>query len=146
MIKNKGFTLIELLLSVAIIVIIGVGTILISLSSQSRNDVVVARDAWIQNLRRATNLAQSSDGDISWGAQLASGSITLFKGTSFGARDSNFDEVFTISPNLGFSGPTEIVFTKFTGIPTSTGSTTISSTVTNKSETITINSQGTIDY
>ena len=142
---HKGFTLLEVLLSIALIAVLVGMSIPIFQSFQNKNDLDIAATVTVQNLRRAQVLAQAMDGDTSWGTHLQSGSIVLFKGTSWTGRDSNYDEVFEISPSLVLSGLSEIIFGKFSGVPQATGNITLTS-VNNDARTITINSKGAIGY
>lgn len=142
---NKGFTLLEVLLSVAIIAVLAGMSIPIYQSFQNKNDLDIATTAAVQSLRRAQILSQAVEGDTSWGARLQSGSVVLFKGTSYAGRDSIFDEVFEISSSLTLSGLSEVVFGKFSGAPQATGNITLTS-ANNDARTITINSKGNINY
>lgn len=145
-ITNKGFTLLEVLLSLTAIAIIAGISIPVYESFQVRNDLDIAATTYTQSLRRAQTLAQAVDGDISWGVYIVSGNITLFRGMSYAAvRDTSFDEVFAIPSGITPSGVTEIVFTKFTGLPQTTG-TLLLTWNTNETRTITINSRGMVSY
>ena len=137
--------MLEVLLSVtAIAVIAGIG-IPVYQSFQNRNNLDIAAVTFAQTLRRAETLAQSVDGDGSWGAIAQSGSITLFKGANYAGHDSNFDEFFEIPASVTLSGTQEYVFTKFTGLPQTTGSLTLTS-ANNETRTITINAKGMVSY
>lgn len=141
---SRGFSLLELLLSVALIGVIAAFSIPVYLNMQVKNDLDIAAVTVSQTLRRAQVLSQAVEGDISWGVKIQTGSITLFKGTSYAARDSSFDETFSINANLSSSGVLEEVYTKFYGMPGTAGSITLSSP--NDSRIITINAKGMIDY
>ncbi len=143
--KFSGFTLIEMLLVIAIIAIISGISIPVYQSFQVRNDLDIATASIVQSLRRAAVLSQAVDNDTSWGVYVTSGSLTLFKGTSYATRDSNFDELFDIPLTITPSGVSEIVFTKFTGLPQTTGTITLTSN-TNETRTITINAKGMVNY
>lgn len=133
--------MLELLLSLAVIALVAGLALPASRAFQTRNDLDITAATVAQTLRRAQALAQGMDGDISWGVRVASGSITLFRG----AGDPNFDEVFDMPSTITPSGFTEVVFAKFTGDPTATGTVTLTSS---DSEVInvTINAKGTISY
>lgn len=141
----RGFTLLEVLLSVATVAIIAGMGIPIYQSLQVRNDLDIAAVTIVQNFRRAQTLAQAIDGDISWGLYVQSGSITLFQGASYASRDTNFDEVFDVPISIVPSGIQEVVFTKFSGEPQTTGTVTLISN-TNEIRNITINAKGMVSY
>ena len=143
--KNAGFTLIEVLLSITAIAIIAGISIPVYQSFQNRNDLDIAATTFAQTIRRAQILAQAADGDMSWGARAQSGSITLFKGGSYATRDASFDETFDMPTSIILSGIQEFVFTKFTGLPQTTGALTLTS-ANNETRTITINANGMVSY
>ena len=143
--RRIGFTLLEVLLSVSVIGIIAGIAIPVYQSFQTRNDLDIAAAAIAQSLRRAQVLAEAVDGDISWGVFVASGALTLFQGTSYAARNSSFDEVFEVPTSITPSGVAEVVFAKFTGLPQTTGTVTLTST-NNETREITINAKGMVSY
>jgi len=73
------------------------------------------------------------------------GSIVVFRGTSYAGRDSSYDEVFSIPTNLAFTGVSEVVMDKLTGYPQTTGTTTLT-TVSGDSHGLTINSKGMVTW
>jgi len=143
--KNAGFTLLEILLSIAVISLIAGISIPIYQSFQVRNDLDIATVEIAQSLRRAQILSQAVDGDTSWGVSVQSASITLFKGTSYAARDTAFDELFDVPTSITPSGVSEIVFSKFFGNPQTIGTVTLTSNA-NETRTITINEKGMVSY
>lgn len=141
----NGFTLVEILLALALIAFIAGISIPVYQSFQVKNELDNAFGALIQTLRRAQLLSQAVEGDSSWGVYLQSDSLTLFKGTNFAARDTNFDEIFTFQTELTPSGLQEVVFSKFTGLPQATGTIALT-TNTGETKSATINEKGTINH
>lgn len=141
---KRGFTLLELLLSLATIGLLAGLSLPVYRTLITKNDLDIAATTIAQNLHRAQILSQAVDGDTSWGLKAQSGSIILFKGTSFTTRDSSFDETFAISTTINVAGLTEVVFSKFSALPQISGTTTLSTA--NDSRIITINEKGMVDY
>ncbi len=144
--KLKAFTLFEMLLSVAIIAILTGIMTPIFLSFQTRNDVDIAAMALVQGLRRAEQLARNGEGDSTWGVNLASGAITIFKGTTFATRDINSDEIFSIPATISFTGvgTSTLVFSKLYGLPAA-GSTITLTSLNNETRTINVNPKGSVE-
>ena len=142
---STGFTLIEMMLSIALIAIIAGLSAPVYQSFQTRNDLDIVAVTIAHSLRRAQLLAQASDGDSSWGVAVQASGISLFKGISYVARDASYDEIFDLPGSLTPSGVSEIVFAKFTGLPQTTGTVTITSN-TNEIRSITINQKGMVAY
>ena len=141
---KQGFTLLELLLSVALISILAGLSLPVYRTLMMKNDLDIAAVTIAQSLRRAQVLSQAVDGNTTWGIKVQSGSIVLFKGASFAARDQNFDETFDVPTTINASGASEIVFTKFTGFPQTTG--TINLSTESDDRSVVINEKGTINY
>lgn len=145
-IKNcAGFTLLEMMLSVAMFTIILGMTLPMLRTFTVRNDLDVTTSTIVQNLRRAQALARVADGDMPWGLHMLSGNSVIYKGATYLTRDASYDDVTAITPSILVEGLQDIVFTKVTGIPQSTGAMTLTSQ-TNEIRTITINQKGMIDY
>lgn len=141
---NNGFSLIEVLLSIALIALLSGIAAPVFLRLQTKNDLDLAVTSLAQSLRRAQVQSQAVDGDISWGVKIQTSSLTLFKGPSFAARDITYDETSDLNPNITLSGPTEIVFAKFTGLPQTIG--TITFSINSDSVTLNVNEKGTVTY
>jgi prepilin-type N-terminal cleavage/methylation domain-containing protein len=141
----KGFTLLEILLSVALIGILAVISAPVFQNLQTRNGLDISQVLVVQNLRRAQALSQAVTGDATWGVKIQSSSLTVFKGESYSARTSSFDEVSNFPINISVSGADEVVFSKLSGYPQTTGTITLVSN-TNETRTITINEKGNVSY
>lgn len=143
--NRQGFTFLEILLVVALVGILAGLSLPIYNIYKERNDIDVAVNTTAGALRRAQVLSQAVDGDTSWGVYIDTNNIIIFKGTNYAGRDTDFDEEYNLSRNFTVSGLSEVVFAKFTGLPQSTGD-IILTTNNNESRTITINSQGMLEY
>lgn len=141
---SAGFTLLEVMLVSATIAVLAAISVPVYSLLQVKNNLDVATNTTLQTLRRAQTLSQAVDGDSSWGVKLQQSDITLFKGTSYTLRDTNFDEVYSLS-GVSPSGISEVVFSKLLGHPNTTGTLTLTST-NNETQNITINSKGFLDY
>jgi len=144
--KRQAFTLFEMLLSVAIIAILTGIMTPIFLSFQARNDVDIAAMALVQGLRRAEQLSRNGEGDSTWGVNLASGAITIFKGTTFATRDISSDEIFSIPSTISFAGigTSTLVFGKLYGLPTASSTITLIS-INNETRTVNVNPKGSVE-
>ncbi len=143
--RQRGFTLVEMLLSITIIaILVGVSGPVYN-SFVVRNDLDVTGQQIVQSLRRAQTYARSMEDDTAWSVEIQTSAATLFQGTNFGGRDATFDEEVTIPASITRSGLTEVQFAKFTGLPNTTGTITLTSN-TNETRTITINAKGMVNY
>ncbi|MFZ2072711.1 MAG: prepilin-type N-terminal cleavage/methylation domain-containing protein [Minisyncoccia bacterium] len=142
--KRSGFTLIEVVLSLAAVVIIFGIAAPVYQDYQVRNGVDVSVNNIIENLRRAQALSMAVEDDSSWGVNVSAGSIILFKGISFIARDPVFDETSEMLGIVSPSGLTEIIFSKLDGFPSSVGVLTLSAS--SNVRTISINEKGMLTY
>lgn len=148
-----GFTMVELLLVVVMISILAGVSIPLYQSFQVKNDIDIGSSVIVQAFKRAQLLSQAADGDSMWGVKVQNGSIIVFKGTTYLAREENFDEFFDLSPSINISGTGNIVtsgtaentFAKMTGIPQKTGTITLTSS-TGETRNISINSKGMAEY
>lgn len=143
--RNAGFTLIEMLLSVSIIGVLAAASVPIMGALVTRNDVDVAGQQVASALRRAQEYARAMNQDSDWSLNVQGGVVTLYKGTVFASRDTSYDEAIDVPSAITISGLTDIQFAKFTGLPNTTGSITLASSV-NETRTVTVNAKGMVDY
>lgn len=118
---KNGFTLLELLLSVALMSLLAGIAAPMYLSLQAENEVAIAATTVADVLRRGQIRAQAVDGDSAWGVEMVSSTITLFKGNNFVGRDQNFDENYKLTATIKLSGLNYVVFNKFSGWATASG-------------------------
>ena len=142
--KSSGFTLIELLLVISIVLIIGTFSAVFYTRFLTQNAVANTQDQLIGQLRKAQIYSMISKYSNTWGVHYESNTITLFNGVSYASRNQVLDEKFTVNPNISIeyvpSPIVDIIFSRMTGIPSWSGTITI--TGNSDPKTITINSQG----
>ena len=141
---SRGFTLIEVVLSITILIMIFTVAAPIYQDYQIRNNLDISASTIVENLRRAQVLSEAVDGDSTWGVNVSSGIVTLFKGPNFAGRDPSFDETTDLPSAISPTGLTEIVFSKLTGEPDSVGILTLSTNINVR--TISINEKGILTY
>ena len=143
--NQQGFTLIEVLLSVAILTLLTGLSLPVYETFVRRNDLDLTTQSIVASVRRAESYARGVNGDSTWGIEFLSSGVTLFQGATYASRNSAFDETIPLPNSLSISGTTEVVFSKLSAAPSTTGSVTLSGT-TNDTRTITINAKGMVDY
>ena len=143
--RQNGFTLIEVVLTISLLAIIGGIGVPVYNSFHNRNSLDLAISAYANGIRRAQAQAQGVVGDSAWGVRIQSGSITVFKGASFVARDNTYDETFSIPGSISITGLQEVVFAKLSGLPQATGNLTLTS-ANNESKILSLNAKGMVDY
>lgn len=143
--KPAGVTLLEVMLSVAVIGLLAGMAAPVYQSFQVRNDLDVASNTIAQTLRRAQLLSRIGEGEASWGVSIGSGSITLFQGDSYATRNTQYDEVWSVPDTISSSGLNEIVYVKFLGTTTTSGTITLTSS-SNENRALIVSEYGTINY
>ncbi|MEK7573852.1 MAG: prepilin-type N-terminal cleavage/methylation domain-containing protein [Patescibacteria group bacterium] len=135
--KAHGFTLIELLLVISIMLTVGSFSVVFFSRFLTQNAVANTQDRLLGQLRKAQMYAMMGKQNGNWGVRFGSNTITLFL-----QGNSAFDEKFTENATISISGFSEIVFTKTTGLPSTTGTYTIAGN--DSSRQVTVNSQGVV--
>jgi len=141
--NNSGFTLIEILLVILIIITLTSFSAPVLQSFQTRNDLHIAKSIIIANLHRAQLLSQANLNDQPWSININKHELTLFQGTNYITRDTNYDEISDLPKSITPSGLSKITFTKLDGVPVSTGTINLTSN-TNIIKSLTINEKGII--
>lgn len=140
-----GFTLFEMLLAVSVFAIIGAISAPIFIGFKTRNDIDTAAQITASALRRASVLSRSMQNNSPWGVLATTSQVIIFSGAKYASRIPANDESFEILPSLLISGNTEIVFSKFTGMPTSTFAITLTSP-TGETRSVNVNDKGMVNY
>jgi len=144
MFKRRGFTLMEVLVNMAI------GLILVSLAVYATSHFIENRnleavsDTLVSYLRSAEARALQSEGNMSHGVSTSGGKITLFRGASYATKVTAYDTTLPYDSYIHFSGISEVVFAKQTGLPSALGTITVTNGI--KSTIITIYSTGAISW
>ena len=141
--KRRGFTLVELLLTMATIAILSALSAPLFRQMQTGNDLDLAALAAIQNLRRAQLLATSGKNDSPWGVAFVPGAITLYQGSSFGARAPAWDETTALPSSLTLAG-SDISFAKLTGEPVNGAAAVTFVSASGGGRTVSVNAKGAV--
>ena len=142
--KHTGFTLIELILSVGVLSILLMIMVPLTQRYITRNNIDVSANVVVQDLYRAQHLARSGENNGNWGVRVQSGVVTVFQGDSYASRNQSKDETYSFATSIVVTGQNEYVFNKFTGKPSSAGSTTL--TTNSDTKVISVSSDGVIEY
>src|SRR3989338_11284164 len=128
--RRYGFTLVELLIVIAIFTVIAAFSIPFAQTLQSSSDAKTHADVVLTMLRRAHDLSVTGRNASGWGVYFDSGtaSVILYRGNSYVARDTAFDEIYSLPPTLTVSPSfgSDVSFGAYSGLPTTAGTVTIS--------------------
>ena len=134
----------EILVNLAIgLVLVGLAVYATSHFIENRNLEAVS-DTLVSYLRSAEVRALQSEGNASHGVSTAGSKITLFRGASYATKVTAYDTIMPYDSYIHFSGISEVVFAKQTGLPSATGTITVTNGI--KSTIITIYSTGAISW
>jgi prepilin-type N-terminal cleavage/methylation domain-containing protein len=147
--KSAGFTLVELLIVIAITLIIGVASIPIYGNLQVSGQLNENSSQIIQTIRTAQSRSIARVNGAQHGIQFGNTNYTLYQGASYATRDTNLDRTVSLDTALAIStslsgGSTDINFSKGFGVPSATGTVTLSHDVGGP-RTITINDVGMVE-
>ncbi|HLZ14747.1 MAG TPA: prepilin-type N-terminal cleavage/methylation domain-containing protein [Candidatus Saccharimonadales bacterium] len=143
--REAGFSLIEMLLVVAIMASILAISVPVYERFVWRDDMDLAAQNLATTFRRAEDYARSGYNDSAWSVEIQSSGMTLFMGTSFAGRNTNYDEAISFPGDVTPSGGTEVQFAKFTGLPGAANSVTLTST-TGDNRTVAVSAKGVVSY
>jgi len=141
---SLGFTFIEAIVVMAVFAILAGASFPIYKIIQEKNNLNIARNVLVTATRRAQTLSVANKEDAVWGVHIEQGSVVVFKGLDYTARDISKDEAFSISQQIVPSGPADIIFSKLFGLPQTTGTIILSNN--NETREIILNGKGILAY
>jgi prepilin-type N-terminal cleavage/methylation domain-containing protein len=142
--SQRGFSIIE------VIIVVGIMTLLFSVSDsvytsfKSSSNLDIATGSLVEALRYSKTNSEIMKGDSKWGVKIFADHLVIFKGDSYTARDTGYDQSINFPSGVVASGTGELTFEKMTGVPVNTG--TIDIVNNSGTKNILINEKGTITY
>ncbi len=144
MINEKGITLVEILIAMGILALILSLGYFVGFDFYKNYALHSEKDMLMSVLRKARSQALNNVNSTSHGVYVKDDFYTIFYGSSYASRDSQYDENIRKSPGIALSGLNEVVFAPLTA--TSTASSTIIINNGRKSFFIDINYEGRINW
>lgn len=148
---HRGFTIIEIVIVVSFLFVLVLAAVPFFQSFSVSHQLETNTQEILNALRRAQGAAMASKENSKFGVYFTTGtpaSYTFFRGDSYATRDTEYDEVYTLPQTLSLSlnlgGSQEVVFGKLKGIPSVTGTVTLTS-VNNETRVLNINQVGRIN-
>ena len=129
----RGHTLIELLIVMAIIGILAGVFVTGYKGVQNLRDPIQATRTYQYALADASDRARMMDSDSAWGVEITAGKIVTFSGTSYAARITANDKLYSLPSTVSTTGITDVLFAKFTGTPSVTGTTSFATALSTSS-------------
>jgi prepilin-type N-terminal cleavage/methylation domain-containing protein len=140
---NRGFTLIEMTVVLAIVAVLALVSVpFFSLLNGMNGDNTVKNDV-IGIVKIAQSQAQWSYNNSRYGVYFSGNSYKLYTGNSYAARTVALDRTYNLPAGSNFGAVLDINFANKTGLPSTTGAITITSSKGNV-VTFNINAQGLI--
>lgn len=141
---KKGFSMLELLIVIAMAAVVFAFSAPFALNLYRGQLVAETQSNIVSALLNARHNATLQKNDSAWGVSvsLTPNSYVLFQGASTSTRDEAKDEVYPVVSEISFSGLTDVVFSKLTGVPSATG--TLNITYGSISKGILVDDSGTV--
>lgn len=141
---HNGFTLLEIVITMGILALLA--TLTLPLTTDAYRSFVLDSELknFISILRRSQSFAMSNKLESDYGVKLQPDNFVVFKGSSFVARDPDFDENYPREGAVTITGFDEIVFQRLSGSPTATATAELSAG--SGTRIININRYGSIDW
>lgn len=141
----RGFTLIELVIVLSITLMLSAIVGALSSNTLPKTQLKSESESVVETLRRAQALSIAGKHDQLWGVHLTGTNMTLFAGTEYSTRDTQYDQIRTFPSGITVSGLTDVVFEALIGETSNTGTITLTADATSETETITVNGRGLVE-
>jgi prepilin-type N-terminal cleavage/methylation domain-containing protein len=146
--NSRAFSLAEIIVVTAIIAVLAVIGVSAFMSARQSAAMNAVSDGIVSVFEQARANALSGKGGTSYGVRFSASSYTFFTGSSYNASDATnivhqVASGYTLSNSMSASSGV-VVFARLTGVPSVTGTVTITQTSPAKTRIITIGSQGTL--
>lgn len=153
--NDSGFTLLEFLLALALMILLTSAAFPLYVNMQWTAQLNDSTARVIGDVRLARELSSARSNDSQYGVYVDANPVgadrlIFFNGPSYAGRNPAYDRVTTFFDIIVLekalsTGGSEIVFSKNTGIPSATGTITLTHSGSNTTRTITINAYGMVD-
>ncbi|MBD3280812.1 prepilin-type N-terminal cleavage/methylation domain-containing protein [Candidatus Dojkabacteria bacterium] len=143
--SESGFSLIEVLLVVALIAMAAGISATLYTDYQTRNELDLTAQKVTQAIRTAQTNAQSMKNNSTWGVYVTNNEITVFEGVDYATRNTDSDFTLEVSGRVNHSGIGEIIFSKYYGVPDTTGDINLTA-INGSTAQLVINEKGVVDY
>jgi prepilin-type N-terminal cleavage/methylation domain-containing protein len=140
---GRGFTMLEFLVVISLTGILAFLLVPWGVDILRRASFFDASENLKSVLHKARIQAMTQRHDSAFGVRLEPDRFILFEGASYATRNSFFDEEYLFPTGMVWTGPAEIVFAEFSGLPVNPGVLTLSSG--GISRLMTISGSGRID-
>ncbi|MFH0806220.1 MAG: prepilin-type N-terminal cleavage/methylation domain-containing protein [Candidatus Brennerbacteria bacterium] len=137
-----GFTLVEIVIVMALMT--GIMLLGIPFGAETYRDYVLTsttRDI-VSVLRRAETLALANASSSYYGVTFRMDRVVLFKGMTYGSRETAHDEEHILVPSVTVIAPSEVVFSPLSGMPRIIATITVGNGF--RSQSIDVNAHGVI--
>lgn len=111
---KKAFSLLEIMLTIAVIGILLSFSLPLSLQAIEKNEQRHSEINTILALRVAREKAVFGLEDSDWSVRIDSSSATVFIGSDYGSRDTNFDQAYNLK-NVSVGSPVIVTFARVSG-------------------------------
>ncbi len=127
--KKSGATFLELIIVLAIVTILALAGAAAMISTSSENTLDSDKSIVLSALSKARTMALNGDESVEHGISFGHSSVLLFQGTNVdgAARDAVYNLAVSKISTVLSNATTSFYFNKVTGIPSTTGTVTLSS-------------------